>query len=106
MTLDEYQAAARATAVYGQPVLYPALGLAGEAGEVCEKVKKFLRDDGGVMTDGRRRMIVLECGDLCWYVANLAADLGVTLEEVAAANVAKLADRRARGVIKGDGDAR
>lgn len=106
MTLDEYQAAARRTAVYPMPIVYPALGLAGEAGEVAEKVKKMLRDDGGVMTDARKDALIKETSDVLWYVANMAADLGVPLSEVAAVNLAKLADRKARGVLKGEGDER
>lgn len=84
---------------------YCALGL-GEAGEVQGKVKKILRDSNGVLTDDKKEAIAAELGDLLWYVAAMADALGVPLETIARANIAKLADREARGVIKGDGDSR
>jgi NTP pyrophosphatase (non-canonical NTP hydrolase) len=103
MQLNEYQERASDTAVYPRhefPV-YPALGLAGEAGECSEKVKKALRD-GHFDVDAMKR----ELGDVLWYVAMFARDCGFTLEEVAQANVAKLADRKTRGVLGGSGDNR
>ena len=106
MTFEQYQAAARTTAIYPEPVIYPALGLCGEAGEVAEKVKKLLRDDAGKMSDDRREAIAKELGDCLWYVSNLASDLDLTLEHVAAANLSKLASRKERGLLKGDGDQR
>jgi len=87
-------------------VIYPALGLAGEAGEVCNKTKKILRDDGGRMTEEKRTQLIDELGDVLWYVANLATDLGVTLDEVARINLAKLNSRKERGTITGSGDNR
>ena len=102
MTFDEYQVFARSTSVYPQKykVMYPALGLCGEAGEVAEKVKKSIRD--GKSLEG----IGLELGDVLWYISALADDLGVTLEEVAQANVDKLKSRMIRNKIKGSGDNR
>ncbi len=112
MTLDEYQTGARSTALYPEKarILYPALKLAGEAGEVAEKLGKLMRDAGwtpgapltGVQTDA----LCKELGDVLWYVANLAADMGIGLEEVARTNLEKLADRKSRGVIGGSGDDR
>jgi NTP pyrophosphatase (non-canonical NTP hydrolase) len=75
--------------------------LTGEAGEVAEKVKKMVRD-GTLDTEGLKK----ELGDVLWYLAALASDLGVTLEEVAAGNVTKLRSRAERGVIGGSGDNR
>jgi len=112
MTLGEYQQAARSTALYPQEarVLYPTLKLAGEAGEVAEKLGKLMRDEGYLpgapLTDAQRAAIAAELGDVLWYVANLAADLGLSLEEVASGNLAKLASRKARGVLHGSGDDR
>lgn len=112
MTLDDYQHRARTTAQYPvhARVLYPALKLAGEAGEVAEKLGKLMRDEdyrpGAELSAVQKRALALELGDVLWYVANLAADLGVSLEEVGAANLAKLASRKERGVIGGSGDER
>jgi NTP pyrophosphatase (non-canonical NTP hydrolase) len=109
MDLNAYQQAAGRTALYpdrGRNPLYPTLGLCGEAGEVADKVKKVLRDDGGVFSPERRQAIALELGDVLWYVAQLAHELGLSLEEIAGANLAKLADRAERNVLGGSGDRR
>jgi NTP pyrophosphatase (non-canonical NTP hydrolase) len=112
MTLDEYQAGALRTAAFPERVrvIYPALKLAGEAGEVAEKLGKLMRDEGyepgGALGDAQRDALAKELGDVLWYVAVLAADLGVTLEDVGARNLDKLADRHRRGVIGGSGDDR
>ena len=102
MTFDEYQEFARSTAIYPEDcrVVYPTLGLCGEAGEVAEKIKKHMRDGKTMVGVG------LELGDVLWYISALADDLGVTLEEIAQANVAKLSSRMERNKIKGDGDNR
>jgi NTP pyrophosphatase (non-canonical NTP hydrolase) len=85
---------------------YCALGLTGEAGEVADKVKKIARDNGGVITAERRGQIAGELGDVLWYVAQLATQLGFDLDAIAQANLDKLADRRERGVLQGSGDNR
>ena len=102
MTFDEYQEFARSTAIYPEEckVTYPTLGLCGEAGEVAEKVKKNIRD--GKSLDG----VGLELGDVLWYLAILADDLGVDLEDIAKWNVDKLQRRMKSNKIKGDGDNR
>jgi NTP pyrophosphatase (non-canonical NTP hydrolase) len=104
LTFNDYQLAAKATAVYPDKhaIVYPALGLSGEAGEVSEKVKKWLRGD----RDLDRAAVAKELGDVLWYLSALATDLGFTLEEVAQINVNKLLDRQSKGTIKGDGDNR
>ena len=103
MTFDAYQAAARKTAIYPEQhkIVYPALGLSGESGEVAEKVKKWIRD--GVLD---RDAVKKELGDVLWYLAALAGDLDLSLSDVAEANVRKLESRQARGVIGGSGDNR
>ncbi len=112
MTLNEYQANARTTALYpaAARVIYPALKLAGEAGEVTEKLGKLMRDEGYVvgaeLSEAQTAALAKELGDVLWYVANLATDLGLSLEEVGAMNLAKLASRQERGVLGGSGDDR
>ena len=109
MNLDAYQRLATATAFYPDThrVTYPALGLASEAGEVAGKVKKIVRDRGADFLGADfREAVKAELGDVLWYVAVLARDLGLTLEEVAQGNLEKLADRVERGVIGGSGDQR
>lgn len=108
MTLNEYQQAALATAQYGEGsrIIYPTLGLTGESGEVADKVKKVLRDNGGIFTDEKKLEIFIESMDCLWYIAALANDLGYTLEEGAKMNIEKLQSRKERGVISGSGDNR
>ncbi len=108
MDFDTYQTAARSTAIYDKKhsITYPALGLAGETGEVMEHVKKMLRDGNGVMDNDRREKIMKEIGDVLWYVANLSADLGFSLNDIAEANIAKLKSRQERGVLHGAGSDR
>lgn len=108
MTINEYQNKAIETAIYGvgNSIIYPTLGLAGEAGEVADKVKKVLRDSNGEFSDEVKKQIIFESGDVLWYLAALARDLGYTLEEMAQMNLDKLASRRERNQIKGSGDNR
>jgi NTP pyrophosphatase (non-canonical NTP hydrolase) len=109
MLMRDYQSLSRRTAAYpdaGANLVYPTLGLAGEAGEVAEKVKKLIRDDAGVLSDERRAAIGAELGDVLWYVAQVATEAGLDLEELAQANLDKLASRAQRGVLSGSGDER
>jgi NTP pyrophosphatase (non-canonical NTP hydrolase) len=108
MRFDDYQKAALSTAIYAERhrVIYPALGLASEAGEVAGKIKKVLRDQDGDFKRAPIEALKDELGDVLWYVAVLAADLGLSLEEIATDNMAKLAARRQRGTIGGAGDRR
>jgi NTP pyrophosphatase (non-canonical NTP hydrolase) len=106
---SEYQERSRATAVYpdaGSNIVYPALGLCGEAGETAEKVKKAIRDDGGTLTEERRAAIAAELGDVLWYAAQLATEAGLDLDEIAEANLEKLLSRQRRAVLHGSGDDR
>jgi len=109
MRLDEYQTRAMETAVYttiGHPCVYPALGLAEESGETVGKVKRLFRDHAGEVTDAWRADMLLELGDVLWYLACTATELGFSLEQVASANLSKTKDRKQRGVIRGEGDNR
>ena len=109
MDLSEYQSRSRATAVYpaaGDNLLYPTLGLCGEAGEVAEKIKKMIRDDDGVLTDERRSALSQELGDVLWYLAQLATEADLELAAIAEANIEKLSSRQRRNVLQGSGDDR
>lgn len=110
LTLAAYQAGARTTARYPTRGLlglsYTTLGLAGEAGEIANKLKKVIRDQNGHLTDDSRAALADELGDVLWYVASLAHELGVPLDDIARRNLAKLADRHRCGTITGSGDHR
>ncbi len=106
MTMNEYQSLALETAIYPQPIIYPALGLTGEAGEVADKVKKVLRDNNSQFTDDKKLEIAKEIGDVLWFCATLSRDLGYTLEEIAQMNYIKLHSRQERGKLHGSGDNR
>lgn len=109
---DEYEEAASRTAkgLATTTIWYPALGLAGEAGEVAEKVKKLYRDtdyvESSKLTVDFRVDLVRELGDVLWYLTALARLAGVSLQNVAEENIAKLASRRERNMIHGSGDNR
>lgn len=112
-TFTEYQDKTDQTAVYPEvgtgtiiAVNYVALGVANEGGEVAGKIKKAWRDDDSKITDKKREELIGEMGDVLWYLAQLANELGVSLGEVAEKNIVKLLDRRERGVIGGSGDNR
>lgn len=87
-------------------MLYPTLGLVGEAGEFADKIKKVWRNGRGSLTEDQRQGLIDELGDVLWYVAACAKELGAPLEEVARRNLEKLASRQQRGVVKGEGDKR
>lgn len=108
MDLNTYQMEALKTAIYPQDyaILYPTLGLAGESGEVAEKVKKLIRDDNFNISHEKKEELKKELGDVLWYIATLSADLGLTLQEVAETNIAKLKSRQERNVLSGSGDNR
>lgn len=103
-----YQILAKETAIYplDKEIVYPALGLNGEAGEVAEKIKKVYRDGGSFKDPETIEAIVKELGDVLWYVSAIASDLGVSLNTVANTNLEKLARRKKRKVLSGSGDNR
>lgn len=108
MKFDKYQRRARETAVYPTDIglAYVALGLAGEAGEIANKVKKVYRDHGGELDTMTKAELHNELGDVLWYVAALATELDVPLEHIAQHNMDKLLDRKKRGALRGSGDNR
>ena len=114
-TLDEYQTAAVLTAIYpghGTPIglAYVGLKLNGEAGEAAEHIGKAMRDDHFLeleyLTAERKSAIIKELGDVLWYVAAAARELGVSLDFVAQQNIEKLRSRAARNQLQGSGDER
>ncbi len=104
MDFSDYQKKAKETAIYPKEynIYYPALGLSGECGEIANKVKKKMRDNVVLDKDD----MASELGDVLWYLSALATDLGLSLDDIANKNVAKLESRMKRGVIKGSGDNR
>jgi NTP pyrophosphatase (non-canonical NTP hydrolase) len=106
MNFNQYQQEAKKFAIYRDRILYPTLGLASEAGEVCGKVKKVMRDSQGFFSPEDKEKIRSELGDVLWYIANLASDLNIPLQDIASENITKLQDRMNRNQIKGSGDNR
>lgn len=108
LTMKQFQDAAKEVAIYrnntDDGIGYTSLGLVGEAGEVANKVKKWMRGD---MSESELKKVLLdELGDVLWYVAMLSHEAGWELEQVAQRNIDKLSSRKARGKLKGDGDER
>ncbi len=109
MTFDEYQKKSRKTALYpsvGSNYIYPTLGLAGEAGEGGDKIKKVLRDGGGDVSAEKRKELEKELGDVLWYLSQIATELNLSLEKIASGNIEKLSSRHVRGTLGGSGDDR
>ncbi|KKR48375.1 MAG: hypothetical protein UT86_C0006G0013 [Candidatus Magasanikbacteria bacterium GW2011_GWC2_40_17] len=109
MTFEEYQQQAYRTALYPNKdnnFIYPTLGLASEAGEVAGKIKKVIRDKGGIIDDTTREDIKKELGDVLWYISQVAMELRISLEDIAEYNLYKLLSRLERGKISGSGDNR
>ena len=109
MNFNEYQTKAIKTAIYphaNHNWAYPLIGLCGETGEIANKCKKLIRDDKGLITQDKRKEISDEIGDLLWYVAVLAKEFNLELEQIAYSNLAKIQSRQERNKIKGSGDTR
>ena len=106
MNFSEYQERANETAIYPEEykLIYPTLGLAGEAGEVAEKIKKIVRDGKDIKAEAHE--IAKELCDVLWYVAAVARDINYSLQVIAAMNIQKLESRKERGVLQGNGDNR
>lgn len=109
MDFNEYQKKSRKTAIYpkiGENFVYPVLGLTGESGEVAEKVKKILRDNDGIIGKEQKEELKKELGDVLWYIAQIASELDLSLDEIASFNVKKTQSRYKRNRIHGKGDNR
>lgn len=104
MDFDEYQDATEETAIYPEDIglIYTTLGLAGESGEIAEKLKKFLREGDDEYIEEMED----ELGDVLWYLARVADELDLSLDDVAESNLDKLLDRKERDVLTGQGDDR
>ena len=109
MNFNDYQAEASKTAIYpnkGNNLYYPTLGLCGEAGEVAEKIKKVMRDEGGCPSIEKSGELMKEIGDVLWYIAALYEELDIDMETCATLNIEKLKSRQQRGTLQGSGDNR
>jgi NTP pyrophosphatase (non-canonical NTP hydrolase) len=108
MTLNQYQEAAKQTAIYKKEhkIFYTTFGLVSEAGEVAGKVKKVMRDNNNRFKLEDLQEIAKELGDVLWYVATLADDIGIDLEDIARINIQKLTARKEKVTISGSGDNR
>ena len=108
---DEYQYRARQTAIYPghgslKGLMYCGLGLAEEAGEVAGKVKRILRDHGGLLDDDQKQELRKELGDVLWYLSQVASEIGINMSYVARINLDKLEQRKANNTLHGTGDNR
>lgn len=114
ITFQEYSAGAQKTAVYPEPGgnwVYPAGALAGEVGEMWNKMAKRMRvapiqGNRGDFSNEQRKELLKELGDVLWFLDRLCMELGSSLGSVAEENLAKLASRAERGTICGEGDER
>ena len=119
MNARDYQKKAHDFASYGDNPMYPALGLAEEAGEVCGKIAKFIRHNNGMTphaaekssspllreeVEKLRIALVSELSDVMWMVAEIATLNGLGLDEIMEYNIVKLVERRSKGLIDGSGD--
>jgi NTP pyrophosphatase (non-canonical NTP hydrolase) len=110
MDFNEYQKKALSTVIshgdYLKDTMHWVLGINGEAGEVAEKVKKIIRDKNGVVSEQDKEDIAKELGDVLWYLAVFADQLGFNFEKIAQDNLDKLQRRKANGTLSGSGDNR
>jgi len=126
ITMNEYQEKAMSTCLpESDNLFYMLANLAGEVGEFASKAGKHMRkgklhittierdEEGHIrhtqvwnVTDEERKLMLSEIGDILWQTAGLAHVMGVSLEDVAEENLAKLASRKQRNVIAGEGDER
>ena len=109
MDFNEYQKKAFETAIYpnkGNNIIYPALGMGGEAGEILNKIKKILRDENFSISKEKKDELIKEIGDLLWYIAALSTELKINLNDIAEKNIAKLSSRKERNQLHGSGDNR
>lgn len=110
MTFDEYQKQAITTNLTKQDqlqeLMQQVLGLGDESGEVLAIFKKWIRDSNADITKLDTANVAKELGDILWYVSVVAHDLGLSFDDIAAANLEKLRSRQERGTLTGSGDNR
>lgn len=113
MDFNEYQRLAATTDVgtaaqdcLEPGFLYYVMGIAGEAGEISEKFKKLFRDKKGIVDEDFKNIVIKEMGDVQWYMARLCSQFDIPFETVFTTNIEKLASRKKRGKLHGDGDER
>lgn len=108
MELNKYQQLVETTRIYPEDmkIVYPCLGLSGEVGEVCDRIKKIYRDKEGVFSYYDKQEIAKEMGDVLWYLASLATDLDLNMNDIAFTNTQKILNRKQNGKISGNGDNR
>jgi NTP pyrophosphatase (non-canonical NTP hydrolase) len=113
MDFNTYQNETRKNANYpdiGNNFVFPTLGLAGEAGEVADKIKNLIRDKGvnrpSEMSNDDKLELQKELGDVLWYLTQIATELGLDLSTVAEANLEKVQSRMKRDQLHGSGDNR
>ncbi len=82
------------------------LGLADESGEVLAIFKKWIRDHDADPAKLEKDKLKKELGDILWYIAVVSHDLGLNMDDIAAANIEKLASRMERNKLTGSGDDR
>lgn len=109
MHFNRYQKFVKKYSFYpnkGHNFIYPSLGIAGEGGEVCDKIKKILRDEKGKISKESKKFIKKELGDVLFYITAEANELGLSLQKIVDANIDKIAGRKKRGTLQGSGDER
>jgi NTP pyrophosphatase (non-canonical NTP hydrolase) len=110
MTFDDYQVRALTSNLKNSDatleIIQQVLGLGDESGEVLAIFKKWIRDDGADIDKLDTERVKKELGDILWYIAVVAKDVGLSLNDIAETNIQKLADRKERGVLGGSGDNR
>jgi NTP pyrophosphatase (non-canonical NTP hydrolase) len=109
MNFNKYQTESRKFAIYSKKdndIIYPLLGLLGEAGELTEKIKRLEKDNYNISDNTLRKNIIYELGDILWYLTQLSTELDVSLDEIALLNLEKLKSRQSRNVLMGKGDNR
>ena len=108
MKFNEYQKKAYETLINKDRdnLVYFTMGVAGEAGEVVDKIKKVIRDADGVLSDEDKKEVAKEMGDVLWYLSQLSGYMGYDFADIAQINLDKLKDRQKRGALAGSGDNR
>ena len=109
MEFNEYQEKAWGTAIYpdrGKNIIYPALWIGGESGEILNKIKKISRDEKNILNSEKKAELIKELGDLLWYIAALATELKINMNDIAEKNIVNLGERKNKGTLHGSGDNR